>query len=55
MRYTVIDLYCGAGGAARGYTDAGFEVIGVDLHPQPNYPYEFVQAQRCLSDSVLTG
>lgn len=40
----LLDLYCGAGGAAKGYADAGFEVTGVDLAPQPNYPYAFIQA-----------
>ena len=37
MRPLLLDLYCGAGGAARGYMDAGFRVIGVDIEDQPNY------------------
>lgn len=40
----LLDLFCGAGGAAKGYHDAGFEVTGIDIAPQKNYPYQFIQA-----------
>lgn len=44
-RPRLLDLYSGAGGAARGYQLAGFHVTGVDINPQPRFAGDvFIQA-----------
>ena len=45
MQPVLLDAFCGAGGATKGYQRAGFRVVGVDRNPQPHYcGDEFVQA-----------
>ncbi|MGA7861669.1 MAG: DNA cytosine methyltransferase [Thermoplasmata archaeon] len=44
MSELAVDYCCGVGGWSDGFADAGFDVLGFDVKPQPKYRHEFVRA-----------
>ncbi|MGW5851390.1 DNA methylase [Streptomyces sp. NPDC055254] len=57
QRPALLDLFCCAGGASRGYDRSGFDVTGVDIRSRPNYPFTFIQgdALAVLAELIATG
>ena len=39
----LLDLFCGAGGASKGYAMAGFEVTGIDVKHGKRYPFKYIR------------
>jgi hypothetical protein len=54
-RPRLLDAFCGAGGATRGYQQAGFRVFGVDIAPQPNYVGDDFQQGDALDFIAARG
>lgn len=55
MKPRLLDLFCGAGGATKGYQRAGFYVVGVDIKEQPNYCGDEMHVADALEFHIPEG
>jgi hypothetical protein len=47
QKFKILDLFCKAGGASLGMfwiDPLNIEITGVDIEPQPRYPFKFIQS-----------
>lgn len=57
MKPVLFDLFCGAGGAGKGYQEMGFDIVGFDIEDHPNYPgiFHIADAMDVLIEVSETG
>lgn len=56
IRPKLLDTFCKAGGCTKGYQQAGFYVVGIDIDPQPNYiGDDFIQMDAIDALKILAN